>query len=116
MLRGAVEAIVEIDIAARGIDVIAPQQAGKAASGPDTFGRTRRARELGRGLFIFLHGLVDFLLRGLLGCLLVALRFALLLLLALRLLGRLLLSARLLGESGERRQQENAARDQRGGR
>ena len=67
---------------------------------------------------IFVDGLVRPPARALAcsaACLLV-LGFALLLLLALRLFGRLLIARRLLGESGKRRQQENAARDQSGGR
>ena len=38
MLGRATEAVVEIDVAARGVDVVAPQQAGDPAAGPDAFG------------------------------------------------------------------------------
>ena len=93
MLGRAIEAIVEVDVAARGVDVVAPQQTGDAPSGPNAFGRAGRARQLLRRLFIFADGLVGGLLLGLLGRLLIALGLSLLLLLALRLFGRLLLPA-----------------------
>ena len=111
MLRRAAEAVVKIDVAAGGVDVVAPQEARDPPAGPDAFRRPCRARQLRRRLFVFLDGLGRFLLLGLslLGRLLIALGLLGGLLLALGLFGGLLLPARLLGGSSQRRQQQNAA-------
>ena len=83
MLRRAAEAVVEVDVAARGVHVVAPQQARDAPPGPHAFGRAGGARELRFGLLVFGDRLGRFLLLGLglIGGLLVALGF-----LALRLI------------------------------
>src|SRR6185369_17088745 len=73
MLGRATEAVVQVDVAAGGIDVVAPEQALDARPGPYALRCAGRASELLRRLLIFGP------------------------LLALRLLGRLLLSALLLG-------------------
>ena len=75
MLRRATEAVVEIDVAARGVDVVAPQQAGDAAAGPDAFGAPAELASFGLGLLVFGDRLGGFLLLGpgLIGGLLVAL-------------------------------------------
>ena len=65
---------------------------------------------------IFLDGLGGFLLRSLLGRLLIVGGFVLGLLLALRLFRRLLVTARLLGESGGGGHNKNATRYESGGR
>src|SRR5512147_3105365 len=87
MLRRAAETVVKIDVAARGIHVVAPEEARDAPPGPHAFRRAGGACELGLGFLIFSDGLGRFLLLGLglTGGLLVA-----------GLLGRLLIALRLL--------------------
>lgn len=94
MLGRATEAVVQVDVAAGGIDVVAPEQALDAPPGPYALRCAGLATELLRRLFIFVDRLLLSLLLGLglLGRLLIVGP-----LLALRLLGRLLLSALLLG-------------------
>ena len=88
MLGRAVEPVIEVDVAARGVDIVAPKQAGDSSSGPNAFRRAGRPRQLCCRLSIFLHGLLGRFLRGLLGGLLIAV-LLLWLLLALRLFRRL---------------------------
>src|SRR5512143_653847 len=115
MLRRAAEAVVEIDVAARGFHVVAPQQAHDAPARPHAFGRARGDRELRFGLLVFGDRLGRFLLLGLglVGGLLVAL-----FLLAWRLGLPLLLSRSaplVLCRSRDCGPQQNAAGQQGGG-
>ena len=97
MIRGAPEAVVEIDVAARRIDVVAPEQARDAPARPHAFGRAGGMRKLRRRLVVFGFRAGRRLLLGLGRVLCLLLAFWLLLAL-LRLFGRLLFAAGLLGE------------------
>ncbi len=54
MLGGAAEAIVEIEIATRGVDIVPPQERRNPAPGPHAFGRPSRERQPRGGLLILL--------------------------------------------------------------